>query len=261
QVIIPKLNGSLVVQGYTSDTTSYAANEDIPPTIYQHRNELTTTLRLGTDNVKVYNLNVANMAGKIERGGQALAVSVVTTNSGVYACAIIWVIMLKLLFYQDTLYANKGANLYAKSYISGAIDFIFGQVANAWFESCDIVALDEGHFTANGRNSDTNPSTFVFNNARVSGLAAPGTVYLGRPWQPYARVIFQNSELSEVINPAGWELWEDNNTANVYFRECNNSGVGAATEKRVDFSGMLAKPVTIAEVLGEKFKSEWWVDT
>ncbi|KAG6612515.1 putative pectinesterase [Phytophthora cinnamomi] len=135
------------------------AQKDIPTSITRDRNDLTTTLRLRTDNIKVYNLNVANMAGRIKKNGQALAVSVVGTNSGFYAC--------KFLAYQDTLYANKGANLYAKSYISGAVDFIYGQYANAWFESCDIVSISAGHITANGRDSDTNPSAYAFNNARV----------------------------------------------------------------------------------------------
>ncbi|EGZ27008.1 hypothetical protein PHYSODRAFT_409417, partial [Phytophthora sojae] len=228
-------------------TISHAlVQKDNPASISKDRNDFTTTLHLRTDNVKIGNLNIANMAGKIN------AVSVVGTNSGFYACYFTG--------YRDALYANKGANLYAKSYISGVEDFIFGQYASAWFESCDIVSIDAGHITANGRDSDTNPSQYVFNNAHVSGTAKPGSVYLGRPWQPYARVVFQNSKLVKVVNPAGWELWEDNNTANIYFEEYNNSGAGAATDDRADFSRVLAKPVAIADVLGENYEIAGRVD-
>ncbi|KAE8912134.1 hypothetical protein PF005_g28287 [Phytophthora fragariae] len=263
QVIIPMLNGSLVVQGYTCDTTSYAANEvtithalaqgDIPASITRDRNDLITTLRLRTDNVKIYNLNVANMAGKFKKDGQALAVSVVGNNSGFYAC--------NFTGYQDTLYENKGINLFAKTPISGAKDFIFGQTAKAWFESCDIVSVGAGCITANGRDSDANPSEYVFNNTRVSGTTRPGTAFLGRPWQSYTRVVWQNSELSDIIHPHGWKKWEVVNTTNLYIKEYNNSGDGAATANRAKFSGVLAQPVPITDVLGENYKTAWWVDT
>ncbi|KAG3156911.1 hypothetical protein PC129_g11288, partial [Phytophthora cactorum] len=259
QVTIPKLKGNLVVQGYTCDTTSYAANQvtithamaqkDVPANITKSRNDYTTTLLLKSSNVKVYNLNVANTAGNV---GQAIAMKVDGANYGFYAC--------NLTGYQDTLYANKGPELFAKSYINGAVDFVFGLYAKAWFESCDIESVGKGCVTANGRTNDSNPSEYVFNNARVFG-SNPGQAFLGRPWRPYARVVFQNSELSDVINPAGWQLWNgDNNTANVYFKEFNNTGAGAATDKRVAFGGTLEKPVAITEILGEGYESAWWVD-
>ncbi|KAG6612839.1 Pectinesterase [Phytophthora cinnamomi] len=140
QVTVPKLNGPLIIQGYTCDTMAYGANQvlitqakaqkDTPASITKNRNDLTTTLLLKSDNVKVYNLNVANTAGNV---GQAIAVKADGANYGFYAC--------KFLGYRDTLCANKGPNLYARSYINGAVDFVFGLYAKAWFESCDIVSL------------------------------------------------------------------------------------------------------------------------
>ncbi|EGZ27038.1 hypothetical protein PHYSODRAFT_257384 [Phytophthora sojae] len=231
--------------------TQAKAQKDIPASIIKNRNDLTTMLLLKSDNVKVYNLNVANTAGNV---GQAIAAKADGANMGFYAC--------KFLGYQDTLYANKGPNLYAKSYISGAVDFVFGQYAKAWFESCDIVSVGKGCIAANGRDSPANPSEFVFNNARVSGTGGAGTAYLGRPWKPYSRVIWQNSGFSKVINPEGWQKWNgDNNVPNVYFKEYNNRGAGAITTKRVGFSGRLTKHVPITEILGANYKTQWWVDT
>jgi hypothetical protein len=35
--------------------------------------------------------------------------------------------------------------------------------------------------------------------------AAKGSSFLGRPWGDYARVVFQNSNLGNVITAAGWQ--------------------------------------------------------
>ncbi|KAG6965831.1 hypothetical protein JG688_00007020 [Phytophthora aleatoria] len=261
QVSVPKLAGPLVLQGYTCDTTSYAANEvtitqakaqkDIPPEIENNRNYLTSTLGLKSSKVKVYNFNVANTAGKIEENGQAVAIYADGADYGFYAC--------NFTGYQDTVCANKGRELYAKSYINGAVDFVFGQRAMAWFESCDIESIGEGWLTANGNANATLTSEYVFNNAHVFGN---GSTYLGRPWRPFARVVWQNSELGDIVNPEGWAAWDDStSTADVYFKEFNNSGPGAAIDQRVAFSEQLDAPVAITDILGENYESEWWVDT
>ncbi|ETI31471.1 hypothetical protein F441_21443 [Phytophthora nicotianae CJ01A1] len=267
QVVVPKLNGPLVLQGYTCDTMSYAANEvtitqakaqkDIPPEIENNRNFLTTTLGFKSKSgVKVYNLNVANTAGKIEELGQAVAVYVDNTDYGFYAC--------NFTGYQDTLCAQKGRELYARSFISGAVDFIFGQKSMAWFESCDLESVGEGWVTANGNKNATIASEYVFNKAHVFGLneSMNGTAHLGRPWGEYARVVFQNSELGDVVNLEGWTPWDDKtSTDNVYFKEFNNNGPGAVTDKRVAYSGQLDAAVDITEILGDDYELQWWVDT
>ncbi|KAG7383028.1 hypothetical protein PHYPSEUDO_004076 [Phytophthora pseudosyringae] len=262
QVLIPVLPGALVLQGSTCDARSYEDNEatvtyamaqkDLPREVTKGRNDLTSTMRFKTSNVTVYNLNVANTAGNV---GQAVAATVDGTDAGFYGC--------NFTGYQDTLYANKGRQLYAQSYISGAVDFIFGSRATAWFESCDIETVGKGCITANGRAAEDNPSYYVFNDARVYGANPAGSSYLGRPWRPFARVVWQNSELSDVINPLGWSAWDPASpvTNDVHFREFNNTGAGAATDERVEFSLELKRAVDITTILGEDYASEWWVDT
>lgn len=101
----------------------------------------------------------------------------------------------------------------------------------------------------------------MFNNARVYGSGSQ-TAFLGRPWRPYARVVFQNSQLGNVINPKGWQTWDSSSsTKNVFLREYNNTGPGSSTAQRVSFAGKLSGPVPIEEMLGASYKSEWWVDT
>ncbi|KAJ8515300.1 hypothetical protein ON010_g18580 [Phytophthora cinnamomi] len=228
--------------------TRAMAQKDLPANV-QSPNDVISTLRLKSySGVKLYNINVANTAGNV---GPAVATYVDGADYGFYAC--------KFSGYQDTLCANKGRELYARSYIGGAVDFIFGLEAKAWFESCDIESLGPGSITANGNTGGSNPSEYVFNKARVYGSGRQ-TAYLGRPWRPYARVVFQNSQLGNVINPKGWEKW-GNSTSNVFLREYNNGGRGAATGERVNFSGSLPAPVSIESILGSSYKSEWWVDT
>ncbi|ETM00545.1 hypothetical protein L917_02738 [Phytophthora nicotianae] len=260
QVLIPRLAGALVLQGSTCDARSYEDNEvtithakaqkDLPRELTKGRNDLTSTMRFKASNVTAYNLNIANTAGNV---GQAVAATVDGTDYGFYGC--------NFTGYQDTLYANKGRQLYAQSYISGAVDFVFGSKAVAWFQSCDIETIGKGCITANGRNGEDNPSYYVFDDARVYGSNPKGSSCLGRPWRPFARVVWQNSELSDVINPQGWSAWDaTSDTNDVHFREFNNTGTGAAMDERVEFSLELKKAVDITEILGEDYESEWWVD-
>jgi hypothetical protein len=37
------------------------------------------------------------------------------------------------------------------------------------------------------------------------GGAGKGSAFLGRPWGNFARVVFQNSNLENIVTPAGWE--------------------------------------------------------
>ncbi|GMF51824.1 unnamed protein product [Phytophthora fragariaefolia] len=267
QVVVPRFNGPVMIQGYTCNTKSYADNQvtithkmaqkDLPANTTGSLNQLVSTMLFRSKNgTKVYNLNVANPEPKIKSLGQAIAVYVDGPKHGFYGCNMTGT------GYQDTLCANKGPQLYAKSYINGAVDFIFGLQSKSWFESCDIESIGNGSITANGNANSSNLSEYVINNAHVFGHYNKSSAYLGRPWFPYARVVFQNSELGDVINPKGWQEWnKDNNTANVYFKEFNNRGPGAATGQRVSFSGQLKAAVPISDILGEDYKSEWYVDT
>lgn len=197
-----------------------------------------------------------------------------------------------LFGYQDTLLANTGKQVYAKSKITGAIDFIFGQTAVAWlevrlfnpskssvvtehpltvlFQHIDIRTIAAGSITASGRNSTENPSWYVITNSTVSGISStintrPGLNYLGRPWGVFARVVFQYTYLSDVINAAGWSVWNappQERTSNVTFAEFGNYGPGSVMEEgpRAELSEQLNEPVAREDILGTGYEDEWWVD-
>lgn len=88
-----------------------------------------------------------------------------------------------------------------------------------------------------------------------------GAYYLGRPWREYARVVFQNSALSGVINGDGWRIWNDDDprTSGVLFGEYNNNGEGAGTD-RADFATILDSAVSISTILGSGYASAGYYD-
>ncbi|MCJ1329519.1 hypothetical protein MMC10_006199 [Thelotrema lepadinum] len=267
QVYIPPRSANLTILGYTSDTTSYAANTvNITynlALINTTSDDLTATVRAWSTNFKMYNINILNTFGHISSNGQNLALSARATNQGYYG--------MGLFGYQDTLLANTGTQLYARSKITGAIDFIFGQTALAWLEEIDIRTIAPGCITASGRNGTDNPSWYVISNSTVAGINATfeedgaGSNYLGRPWGVFARVVFQYTDLSGVINPAGWSVWNpppQERISNVTFAEYGNTGAGSVVSEgpRANFSEQLGGPVSREEVLGEGYEGEWWVD-
>ncbi|KAF2684544.1 carbohydrate esterase family 8 protein [Lentithecium fluviatile CBS 122367] len=259
QVYIQALKGQLIIYGYTTDTSSYSANK---VTITQSKsqadgltNDQTATLRAATPNLKVYNINLVNSYGK---GSQALAVSAQADKQGYYG--------VQFKGYQDTILANVGNQVYAKCYIEGATDFIFGQKATAWFDGVTIgvLAASSGYITANGRDSSSNPSYYVINKSTIAAASGnsvtAGAYYLGRPWRNYARVVFQNTAMSNVIKAAGWSIWNsgDERTDQVTFGEYGNTGDGSKGT-RASFATKLSSAVSISTVLGSSYTS--WVDT
>lgn len=83
----------------------------------------------------------------------------------------------------------------------------------------------------------------------------------------FARVVFQNTDLGDVIASAGWRPWSTavngtTNTENVTFAEYDNYGPGSILEEgpRATFSEQLTEPVAIETVFGNAWTDEWWVD-
>jgi pectinesterase len=118
---------------------------------------------------------------------------------------------------------------------------------------------------ASGRSSSSDSNYYVFNGGSVAAASgnnvADGTYYLGRPWADYARVVFQRTSLSSVVNAAGWKEWSssDDRTDHVTFEEYGNTGAGAQGT-RASFSKKLSSAVDIESVLGSGVTSKQWYD-
>ncbi|KAF6821767.1 Pectinesterase 3 [Colletotrichum plurivorum] len=251
QVLIPASLSGLTIYGYTADDQDYSKNQvTITNSLGADKagsNDASGTLRAKNDNLKVYNVNIVNSRGK---GVQAIALSAYGNQQGYYG--------VQVKGYQDTVLSNQGKHYFHKSYIEGATDFIFGQKAQAWFESCTLAVSGKGYITASGRDSASNPSWYVINKSTVKALSGVGSgqAYLGRPWRQFARVVFQNTDLGAVVNAAGWSKWHDDPTNNVYYGEFGNTGKGASGT-RASFGKKLKAAVKMADVLG----STSWIDT
>jgi pectinesterase len=141
---------------------------------------------------------------------------------------------------QDVLFLNneKSRQFFQFCYIEGTTDFIFGS-ATAWFDSCEIYSKKNSHVTA-ASTPQNKEWGFVFNACKLKGDTSLHNVSLGRPWRPYASVVYLNCYIGQHIKPEGWSNW--NNTDNyktTRYAEYKNYGPSSDPEKRVNWSKQL----------------------
>ncbi|KJA26945.1 carbohydrate esterase family 8 protein [Hypholoma sublateritium FD-334 SS-4] len=255
--------GPLTIYGYTNDTSSYGGNQATlqagVPASTAGSDDASGTLRIHTDNFSMYNVNVKNTFGI---GSQAIAISQYGNRVGLYACGFYG--------YQDTLYANKGAQVYLKGYIEGAVDFIFGRTGLAYFGGNTIAVKAPGCITASGREANDTGS-YVFNQNTIvlatgsSVSSTSGKVFLGRPWGDFAKVVFKNTIVTTPLNTALWSIWNtgDPRTHEVFLADFNTTGSGVTGVSRANFSTLLsatqAASYSIASAVGSDYTT--WVDT
>lgn len=177
------------------------------------------------------NITFENSAAPREVVAQAVALSVEADRCTFRHC--------RFLGHQDTLYANNGREYYRDCFISGDVDFIFGN-ATAVFENCEIQSVGKGYVTAQSRTDSTQTTGYVFVDCRLTGIAPSQSVYLGRPWRPYARVVYLRCALGDHIRPDGWDNWRDPaREKTAYYGEYQDSGPGAKSDVRVAWSHQL----------------------
>ena len=190
------------------------------------------TVNVLADNFTAENVTFANDFNRTHEqaptGSQALAL-LVTGDRAVFR-------NVRLLGNQDTVYAGSKRQYFADCYIEGNVDFIFGD-AKAVFEGCEIRSTPHsiGYITAQGKSAAGQDSAFVFQRCKLT--AAPGVtnVWLGRPWRPYASVVFLHTEMGAHIEAAGWREWHPGETHymdTVSYAEFQNSGPGAHPTER-----------------------------
>lgn len=213
---------------------------------------------IDADNVSFENLTIENSSGSGAKVGQAVAL---------YADGdCLFFENCRLLGHQDTLFTaplppsayetngfrgpkefaprRDGRHFYKSCYICGDVDFIFGS-ASAYFEDCEIFSLKRdskicGYVTA--------PSTpegkrfgYIFNNCCFTSDCPPDSVYLGRPWRDFAKVVIMNSFMDGHIRKEGWHDWNKPHAHDTtFFAEYNNYGPGADTSERASFAHILS---------------------
>ncbi|EOA32643.1 hypothetical protein CARUB_v10015938mg, partial [Capsella rubella] len=98
-----------------------------------------------------------------------------------------------------------------------------------------------GYITAQGRTNPYDANGFIFINSLVYGT---GMAFLGRAWRGYSRVIFYNSNLTDVVVPEGWDAWNfDGHENQLMYAEHGCFGSGAKTGRRVKWVKKLSGSV------------------
>jgi pectinesterase len=202
---------------------------------------LTPSTQIDADDFSAEGVTFANSAGP---RGQALAIRIDGDRVVFRNC--------RFLGWQDTILDNRGRHYYTNCYIEGATDFIFGG-ATSFFERCHIHCAGRGYITA-ASTPDDHPFGFVFSNCAITGTNGVKT-YLGRPWRPDASVTFLRTEMSAVIQPAGWDNWKDPaREKTVRYSEYQSTGAGGEAGARVAWGRQLspaeAAVFTLDNVLG-----------
>jgi len=257
-------SGPVKILGYTTDVMDFNQNTAVlthsASLQTSSSDDLTGTLRIHSNNVALYNIDIRNDFGVAKTNGQAIALSNYGSMVGTYAC--------RLYSYQDTLLAEQGTQVYLKSYIEGAVDFIFGQKGQAFFQGNTIASKGAGCVTASGRSSNDSTMYVFDRNVLIAASDAFSNVtdktFLGRPWMDFAKVIFKNTVINTPLNNTIWSIWnvDEPNTDNAFFAEFNSTGPGVADAMRPSFSTLLtstqAAAYNIASTVGSDYTT--WVD-
>ncbi|CAN4078311.1 unnamed protein product [Withania somnifera] len=234
-VEIGKTKKNLMLVGDGMDATIITGNLNVV--------DGSTTFKSATvaavgDGFIAQDLQFQNTAGPQKH--QAVALRVGADQSVINRC--------KIDAFQDTLYTHTLRQFYRDSYITGTVDFIFGNAAVV-FQNCKLAArkpmsAQQNMVTAQGREDpNQNTGTSIQNcdiipSSDLEPVKGSVKTYLGRPWKAYSRTVFMQSNIGDHIDPAGWSVWDgDFALKTLYYGEYMNKGPGAGISKRVNWPG------------------------
>jgi len=243
KITVPATKGTLCFEG-ESLTETIIVNDDFASKKNYDGKELGTTgsstIFIFSDNFSAKNITFQNDAGKV---GQAVAVLITGDKAIFQNC--------RFLGFQDTLYLKgeqdvkiqkRDVRHYFKNcYIEGTTDFIFG-AATAVFEDCTVSPKEGATYLTAASTPENKRFGFVFINCKIEGEAKSESVYLGRPWRPFAKTVFINCAIDSTIKKEGWHNWNKPDAERTtLYGEYNSKGVGGNDEKRVSWSHQLSK--------------------
>ncbi|XP_015063727.1 pectinesterase-like [Solanum pennellii] len=196
---------------------------------------------------------------------QAVALRVGADQSVINRC--------KMDAFQDTLYTHTLRQFYRDCYITGTVDFIFGNAAVV-FQNSKLAARkpmsgQKNMVTAQGREDpNQNTGTSIQNcdiipSSDLEPVKGSVKTYLGRPWKAYSRTVYMQSNIGDHIDPAGWSEWDgDFALKTLYYGEYMNKGAGAGISKRVNWPGY-HKALTTSEAtkftVGQLIQGAAWL--
>ncbi|MGZ3951333.1 MAG: pectinesterase family protein [Flavisolibacter sp.] len=204
-----------------------------------------SSILIKANNFTARDITFQNDAGF--NAGQAVTVEADGDRDAFFNC--------RFLGFQDVLFTNndKSHQYYKNCYIEGTTDFIFGS-STVWFEQCHIHSKKNSHVTAAATPKE-NAFGYIFNDCVLTGDSTLHSVSLGRPWRPYAAVVYIHCYIGQHIMPQGWANWnQTDNYKTTRYAEYKNYGPGAVVAQRVNWSRQLtddeAKQYTLKSIFG-----------
>ncbi|MCH5326681.1 MAG: pectin esterase [Duncaniella sp.] len=235
KVVIPSWLKNVVFEGSGAENTIITWNDHA--NINKMGTFRTYTVRVDGDNLTFRNLTIENNAPRL---GQAVALHTEGDCLKFENC--------RLLGDQDTLFTGgEHTRLYFNNcYIEGTTDFIFGP-ATAYFKDCTIHSKVNSYITAASTPKDVAVG-YVFDSCRLTAAPEANSVYLGRPWRPYAHTVFIDCEMGGHIRSEGWHNWNNaDNEQTARYGEYGSKGPGGNMTGRVAWAKTLDE-ATAAEL-------------
>ena len=252
KIVIPSSKHKITLQGENKENT-IITSDDYSGKTDALNEKMTTfnsyTLLIMSDDIKISDITIQNSSCN---QGQAVALHVEGDRFSIKNS--------KILGCQDTVYTggNHSRQLYENCYIEGTTDFLFGS-ATVVFKSCTIKSLANSYITA-ASTDQSKEFGYVFFDCKLIAKEGINKVFLGRPWRPYAKTVFINTEMGNHIVPEGWNPWKGDKMfpdkdKTAYYAEFGSKGEGGKTENRVAWSHQLtkkeAKKYTIKNIFGD----------
>lgn len=248
KIHVPSWKTNIALVGEDPNTTIISWND------HAGKGDINTftsyTILVQGNGFRAENLTFENTAGP--GAGQAVALHVEADRSIIINCRIIG--------NQDTLYVgvDNSRQYYKNCYIEGTTDFIFGP-ATAVFDNCIIYCKKNSYITA-ASTPKNQPYGLVFLNCIIMVSQEVQGVYLGRPWRPYAKTVFIECDLDELIRPEGWHNWnKPESEKTVFYAEYRSKGKGARPERRVNWSRQLTDEEVKYFTIENIFR-DWHID-
>lgn len=243
KIIIPETKGAILLEGENPQNTIITYDDFASKKNSEGKDIGTTnssTIFIHSNNFTAKNISFENSSGRV---GQAVAVLTSGDRIVFENC--------RFLGNQDTLYlkgvqdspdkTKPSRNYFKSCYIEGTTDYIFG-AGTAVFENCTIYSKETASYVTAASTPQENEFGFVFINSKIIGNAKENSVYLGRPWRPFAKTAYIDCEMNSTIKPEGWHNWNKPDAEKTtFYGEFNSKDSGANATKRVSWSHQIAK--------------------
>ncbi|KAL4180192.1 hypothetical protein AMTRI_Chr13g90890 [Amborella trichopoda] len=219
----------LVMIGDAPENTIITGNRSFNDGLTEYR---TATFVASGSYFTAVNITFENTAAP--HNGVAVAILVESDHAAFFNCHI--------SSHNRPVYAHTHRQFYRNCLISGSIDLIAGD-ATSVFQNCTLQletppGIQRASITAQARLDKHQTTGTTLHNCSISG--SQGSVYLGHPTGPRARVVVAQTEMSGVVEPQGWWAQEGLDVKGVFYGEFENRGDGASLRGRIRWPGFHA---------------------